>query len=588
MHIIGSQHFVWRRKYLTEVPQCSERCDNETLEECTKARRLRCRSMALRYDGHYDAAIADINTALKCMDSRGSNNQWKFRLLDRKGRTHFLQAEDKIVQSARRGMDGDASELLRLSIEAFEGALECLREDNVEEIRHINQLKAKAEARCGRIEDCLESVKRATEGEPRKVLALFDDIVSVLIHRDQKDAITRLLQRVPETQLAYGYLPHTYEALHMAVSTNRTQRNMQVLDKMYESSIQALEMSSMLLPANSLRLWQGIFQRCVAEEPDRAKSLLQEVFEFGGSAIDVQLVIPASWQLAETLLEEFYEIEADLSANLILTRRHEICDRMQRLIHGFAFRIPQCQQELSPLSIVLHLMQKRLGSFSIMKRQADDIFAACHQALQDERSDNDPPSFQMLSKILALVPGLEKQASAAAAYQFYVINVDTYAWNKPFPTHGEVATPFVEKARWDGYLEETLASRKLPDKTKVRQVEYKDYWQIKCGGSCGRTIDPSGTFDKAYLCYYCTDTTLCPDCYVQLTQKQRLDGWRARCRYYHQLIEFALRPPHGGKTTSTSSAVLDADSVKEFKAWHKMLEKQWDEAWVKNLSLETQ
>jgi hypothetical protein len=63
-----------------------------------------------------------------------------------------------------------------------------------------------------------------------------------------------------------------------------------------------------------------------------------------------------------------------------------------------------------------------------------------------------------------------------------------------------------------------------------------------CGGSCRKLIE-AGDSGKAYLCYYCTDTTLCSDCYDKRIDEAERSIWRMKCLPYHAHIEFQLQKP---------------------------------------------
>jgi len=117
-----------------------------------------------------------------------------------------------------------------------------------------------------------------------------------------------------------------------------------------------------------------------------------------------------------------------------------------------------------------------------------------------------------MAKILALVPGLKKEASAAASCQFLSLMWKNGRPEKLLTVDEEVIIrPFPEKVFWMSPIFITPLFT-VDDSSDSAITEYKDYWQIRCGGACRNTIDPSGMLDKAYLCYYCTDTILCPDC----------------------------------------------------------------------------
>ncbi|KAF1813441.1 hypothetical protein P152DRAFT_457803 [Eremomyces bilateralis CBS 781.70] len=69
-------------------------------------------------------------------------------------------------------------------------------------------------------------------------------------------------------------------------------------------------------------------------------------------------------------------------------------------------------------------MTKKLGPARDFQDSLDGIFKGCVEALSDSEGWNDFPSFRMLAKSLACLPGLERDAQIALSCQFYIVDKD--------------------------------------------------------------------------------------------------------------------------------------------------------------------
>lgn len=571
---------------------CGGDCKINARDECRRATQLRCRAMALRFNGHFKEALEDINKALSCQKLE-LGEEWKFKLLDRKGRIHFGQLEDidgyhsdMTTNPERDPFDEKRIIALNGASSAFKRALGVISE-NIEgrydeKIFMIHQMSAKVAAMLDKADDSLQSVGKATkdilDGGPQ-VLVYFKDIVSIMAANKRWGQINELLAKVPRQQLAAGCTSQTHEALHRAAAKGE-EANRRILDSMYEESVRALQSGSMLLPANSVRVWWAIFKRHIKKDLIEAKDILQDVLRSSESEVDVQTITSASWQLGEILLGEFYGADssaANESAGEMLTRREEIHERMIRLVRTVTNLVPNFQSELSQTSILLTLMEVGMGSIKLAQRQANTVFDACWEALTDDKASNDLLGFQMLAKILAVVPALTEDAKNAASCQFYIVDEQLYKHETqepdvPSPGDGyDPILPLEQKAPPDG----RRSSRPgIPKARKREDLEYYAAFQaVKCGGSCGRVIGPN--LERSYLCYYCTNTTLCEECYRSRRGSQ--DEWRVRCPAYHRHVEFSFLKANG---VTKKDPVLSNEEYRELQGWLKGLKGKWNKAWI--------
>ncbi|XXG97541.1 hypothetical protein Hte_003846 [Hypoxylon texense] len=568
---------------------CSQDCKYNMREECKRATQLRCRAMALRFSGHYEKALDDINEALSCRKiERGE--EWKFKLLERKGRILFGQSEDvNGLNPESYPQGGNCEAALKGALKAFGGALYVIPEDTGryygEKTFMIHQMSAKAAAALGKIDDCLKSVALATRDTPYRrlqVLVYFKDIVSILAENRHWEKIIELLSKVPKQQLAAGCTPQTYEALHLATARAK-EASYPLLDNMYKESVEALHNGLMSVAANSVRVWWAIFKRHVQGDSVEAKHILQHVLKSSGNEVSVQTITSASWQLGEILLGEFYDTDSSAtkeSVGKMLARREKIHGRMEQLVRIVTNLVPNFQHELSQTSILLALMEVGMGSMKSAQYQANAIFDACYEALTDDKASNDPLGFQMLAKILAVVPALMEDAKKAASYQFYIVDEQRYQQEPQeldaySPDDGYDPILSLEQEAQPDRRNSYQSSHPRIPKTGRREhfEDYAAFHAVKCGGSCGRVIGPN--IKTAYLCYYCTNTTLCKECYRSRGGSQH--EWRVRCPAYHRHIEFPFLKV---KEATEEDRVLSKEEVAELRVWLERLRGKWNKAWI--------
>jgi tetratricopeptide (TPR) repeat protein len=620
-----------------KVSKASEQWDKG--KKTDKARRFRCRAMALRYYGLYEKAVSDIENGLRVLgisdyskieepvqSDDSSEIEEIFKLHDRLGRVFFGWSEDA-RENITAEMENKTNELkftskqqepnqghLRTALNAFNRALGYKprgQENNQNWKEGINmtyQLKAKVEALLGEAQQCLESVDKAThtaegnvnvpenrdlsEAGRETMLVYFNEIVIALTKLSSNENVLSLLEKVPIQQLALGCADKTHEALHQAMSKSyetptsegeqqaesRNNEGKKRLGKMYEEAAKRLRNDYRRLPSNLMRVWWAIFTRHTCKDRKRAKEILQEALQPVVEG-DIEAITPASWQLAEILLDEFWSNESASNVTIILTERQAVYEKTKELMETVKAQVPGFQPELAQISIPLAMMHRELGSLATFKNHAYGIFDACRSALTDGLASNDQPSFQLLAKLLALIPGLEEEATVTFTCQFYTVDME----RRRQEAQAELSSTSLDSIP-TLQLSSRLKSRKAYRVIRRANVTPEDEiaCYVECSGRCGGILTEKNLqTHKAFLCYYCTNTILCGSCHKSWEKWKGGPGQRALgvgCESFHRHVEAPAKI-----WTKHQSAFFGKDpkkNLENLKEWLEDLERKWEEQWI--------
>lgn len=152
----------------------------------------------------------------------------------------------------------------------------------------------------------------------------------------------------------------------------------------------------------------------------------------------------------------------------VVAKKQAALDKMEDLVSQLQGLQADFEPYQSQISITLSIMRRKLSPALVFFEGADQTFRGCVKTLTDEHQDNDAPSFQVLAKVLCLVPGLKKHAEIAASCQFYVIDDQLFT--------GETQSP------------------------------------VACS-YCEKRVGGDAEAEVVYLCCYCTNTFACKSCY---------------------------------------------------------------------------
>ncbi|KAH6974615.1 hypothetical protein BKA56DRAFT_619555 [Ilyonectria sp. MPI-CAGE-AT-0026] len=505
------------------------------------AMRLLGRSMAFRFDHHYQEAINDVREGLDLIhvddgtkvdpDEQRCLRDVEFEIHNRMGRIYFGWAEKKENSE-------DANKDFENALGAFKKAIKVYEATHVkkpmddkkptydkergEKLNMIDQLKALMEANMCEIEADLKmkefqsSTKRIgdTIGPKRRTLIYFDDMILALATRKKWNLIAGdLLEAVPEKQLATDCSAETHELLQLAA--NQSKKCGGLMEK-YKEAIRVSENVTATLPLNSIRVsWAACIRRSGEDEqkhPDVQKHLEAALKPRVWG--DIEAVNGASWQLAHMLLEEF-RLASTGDADEVLNVKEMTWGKMKKLLQKVQGQVPNFQAELSFISIPLAIMDRDLGPTAAFKTRTDAMFLACFKASTDDDIANDKPSLQVLAKLLSLL-GLDKDARVAASCQFYTLDGSPPDQDRQVKNANRGSS--TRKSRNDPKGEPRVAQLRVPCST------------------CGKSLDQNYLATKrAFLCLYCTKTVLRNSCHSAL-HSQNASDW-SLCKPHHIHIE---------------------------------------------------
>ncbi|WAO96658.1 Goodbye domain-containing protein [Fusarium falciforme] len=484
----------------------------------------------------------------------------RFDVYNRIGRICYGMSEDKTDLAVEAGANSIPEKELEKK-----GYLEAARLAFVtalgtkEEGRNMIRtywLKAKVEALLRDDKRALESVERAVEtankSEAESTTVFFDELVHELSKgHNGPENVLQLLDLVGHAQLVKGFMAETHRRIHKAAK-KRGKPAAEKVKKTYAEAVNRLiegENSS----AQMLSIWWADFVRFVwagfqADAADEAEEILRRALrvKVAGS---VDTTIRIGWRLADMFLEQFLssakekQESVDLKDNL--AKKQAALDKMEDLMSQLQGLQADFEPYQSQISIPLSIMRRKLSPALSFFEGADQTFRGCVTTLTDEHQDNDAPSFQVLAKVLCLVPGLKKHAEIAASCQFYVIDDQLFT--------GETQSP------------------------------------VTCS-YCEKQIGGDAEAEAVYLCCYCTNTFACKSCYdnKESSRSSKTTGdeiddvvLQPACRPEHMYVS-ARGDDWGG--TRDGKMVIKGEQERElsFQEWLDEVKREWEVAWQKS------
>ncbi|KAM0715393.1 hypothetical protein Q7P37_008891 [Cladosporium fusiforme] len=275
----------------------------------------------------------------------------------------------------------------------------------------------------------------------------------------------------------------------------------------------------------------------------------------------------------------------------------------------------------SQTQVMLALMTRTIGSSIEYYRLMDTTFKTSVIGLTDSVGWNDSDSFRLLAKVLACVPGLERDAQIALSCQFSITDVsvdhgdgDTdgssaeYAdleQNKALrrPGNNEDTDTQCEPTAHDEQLVTKLttvtidqkpgatepniiAEVKVTDPTTASSGENqgdedmlpKDSRYTECDG-CGKEYTDWKGSGAVYFCVQCANCDLCENCYKVRKDADRtgiFDHWYEYCGQQHTHIKAPVTGWNGVK----NGTLRIGDEHIPFKDWLAGLrDERWPRAW---------
>lgn len=525
---------------------------------------MKARDDALEGDAAPKISIKDYETRLQQL--MGSGNAFalgskeaklRFDVYNRIGRICYGMSQDKTDLAVEAGADSlpekalEKRGYLEAARVAFVTALET-KEEGRNMIR-THWLKAKVEALLGDHKCALESVGRAVETAKKSheemTTVFFDELVHQLSKgQDGPAHVLQLLELVGHAQLVKGFMAETHQRIHKAAkkqgkSAAEKVKNIyaEAVSRLVEGEDAAAQMLSICW-ADFVRFVWADFQADAAEE---AEEILRRALrvKVAGS---VDTTIRIGWRLADMFLEQFLgpakgkQGSVDLKG--ILAMKQAALDKMEDLMSQLQGLQADFEPYQSQMSIPLSVMRRKLSPALTFFEGADQTFQGCVKTLTDEHQDNDAPSFQVLAKVLCLVPGLKRHAEIAASCQFYVIDEQLFT--------GRTQSP------------------------------------VTCS-YCEKRVGGDAEAEAVYLCCYCTNTFACKSCYDDKEAErsgkitnQEMDAvvLQPACRPEHMYV--AARGDGWGGTKEGKMVIKGHDGRElSFQEWLDELNGDWEAAW---------
>ncbi|OJD28871.1 glyoxalase bleomycin resistance protein dioxygenase protein [Diplodia corticola] len=313
----------------------------------------------------------------------------------------------------------------------------------------------------------------------------------------------------------------------------------------------------------------------VDENLDKAKELLVQLlqgYQRGDNLLE-EVVLDSRGLLAEVLMEQF-------RTTVDAVKKASILDETMRLAFPTGYvRIEDFDPALSNTALPAVLMLRKMGPLQEFQSTLNKCFDSCVAALTDNEGSNDFTSVRFFGKVLACLPGLERDAQIASASQFYYLNPEF------IPKEGDSSSddgapaqahPTAEDTGQNGVNGESCNERPSAENTGAPYGDLNPDTSVFCNG-CGKEIyNPSE--GPVYTCTTCTDTDLCTDCHhkrIGWNNGGPVTDWQAYCGKNHHYVK---HPAEGWKGIKDGVIDLGEEKV-EFTQWLKDVQDRWKAAW---------
>lgn len=133
---------------------------------------------------------------------------------------------------------------------------------------------------------------------------------------------------------------------------------------------------------------------------------------------DIEVLAEARLRLSEIIHEDFRSCSDP-------KRKAELHEEMKKLQESYQTGSPwDMDGDASNSAVILAMMTSKLGPMQEFQNILEKTFQACMVALTDTEGWNDSSFLRLLSRVLACVGGLEREASIACSAQFSIIDPD--------------------------------------------------------------------------------------------------------------------------------------------------------------------
>lgn len=576
-----------------------------------------------RFD-FYDAALSELDKSLQLCDS----NLERLKTLEEITSVELDYSEDEKFKNDSKEHVGKAYRAintalaLRSEMKEDDAEIEKNRlllqqgilSDRVRLYSEALVERAALEVKLGKLEEALGTIDevRALTKDANMSSMEFNEIMKALENQKQYDKIISAVEKFTKWDLlgwlAWGSDEDHEIFRHAAKMCDKKDFMIQT----YEAVMRWLDESGEGSDGAGIRLQLAIAYQTVFPNLKEAKRLLYEVIEGkkGGALSASTTVFSARLNLTDILMEEFRDTKDPEEKSRIYTEMKNLAFRNHvALADDFE---PYESQTAIPMA----LMARKLGPALEFQSGMEEIFKGCVRALTDKDGWNDNDAFRLLAKVLAWMPGLERDAQISISLQFSCVNKEVFKTRNgspdiagtdvtvanatnDSPPENYQAISATDMTKSDislkksaeaavangnntsaetigkeytraGGTQELLSKESEPEEDLVDQ----EVWRNGCSKAIKNWKD--GPF---YFCVICTNTDLCTECYNKIQASNHgteWKEWQTVCGLHHRYVG----PMEDWKGVKDGVIRFGEEKV-AFTEWLKGLnETRWKEAWV--------
>lgn len=286
-------------------------------------------------------------------------------------------------------------------------------------VRSVHAQLARAELIQGDTEHLVSHLTEAMKVPKHKdnlILYLLDipEVFRQLAKKEQWSTIMDVFNLLPKEDRLY-FIWFEEDDDHLLHKAGKMTDQFQLVVSAYKDGIRMLQSWEAIEIVNQFFLQLAEFHRTVVGGPEalaEAKIILNKVLN---TANDSQVVSKASFQIADILVEEF---RATRDPYRKIAAQGDMKMLVSKVRENMSIDFDATQ---SQTTIPLAYMTRKLAAFEFQEKLRETFFG-CYELLTDATISNDSQSLRMLAKVLAYVPGLERDAEIAASCQLYIVD----------------------------------------------------------------------------------------------------------------------------------------------------------------------
>jgi hypothetical protein len=286
-------------------------------------------------------------------------------------------------------------------------------------VRSVHAQLARAELIQGDTEHLVSHLTEAMKVPKDKdnlILYLLNipEVFRQLAKKEQWSTIMDVFNLLPKEDRLY-FIWFEEDDDHLLRKAGKMTDQFQLVVSAYKDGIRMLQTWEAIEIVNQFFLQLAEFHRTVVGGPEalaEAKTILNKVLN---TANDSQVVSKASFQIADILVEEF---RATRDPYRKIAAQGDMKMLVSKVRENMSIDFDATQ---SQTTIPLAYMTRKLAAFEFQEKLRETFFG-CYELLTDATISNDSQSLRMLAKVLAYVPGLERDAEIAASCQLYIVD----------------------------------------------------------------------------------------------------------------------------------------------------------------------